>query len=71
LSSFNVKPRDFWAPWIGPHTRKEDAVLNTEYRKWHHITEQDITDPKKLPSYSEEDLLDMMNFAQVIVSLSK
>jgi hypothetical protein len=42
-----------------------------EYRKWHHITEQDITDPQNLPSYSEEDLLDMMNFAQVIVSLSK
>ena len=46
-------------------------MLNTEYRKCHHITEQDITDPQNLPSYSEEDLLDMMNFAQVIVSLSK
>jgi hypothetical protein len=44
-------------------------VLNTEYRKCHHITGQDITDPQK--STKEEDLLAMMNFVQVIVSLRK
>ncbi|CAB4004299.1 Hypothetical predicted protein [Paramuricea clavata] len=33
-----------------------------EYRKCHHITAQNITDPQK--STKEEDLLDMMNFVQ-------
>ncbi|KAL1261244.1 hypothetical protein QQF64_006509 [Cirrhinus molitorella] len=28
---FLVSPSyDYWAPWIGPRTRKEDTVLNTE-----------------------------------------
>jgi hypothetical protein len=40
-------------------------------KKCHHISEQDVTDPQNLPSYSEKDFLDMMNFAQVIVNLSK
>lgn len=26
---------NYWAPWIGPNTRKEDTVLNTEYAKMH------------------------------------
>jgi hypothetical protein len=43
-------------------TIKEDAVLNTEYRKCHHITGQDITDPQK--STKEEDLLAMMNLSR-------
>ncbi|KAL1277070.1 hypothetical protein QQF64_023743 [Cirrhinus molitorella] len=33
---FLVSPSyDYWAPWIGPRTRKEDTVLNTEYAKMH------------------------------------
>ena len=61
-----VKPTyHFWAPWIGTNTRANDLVFNTEYKKCHKITEQDVSDPSSLPSYSEEDLLDMMNFAQV------
>ncbi|XP_048854193.1 uncharacterized protein LOC125721990 isoform X2 [Brienomyrus brachyistius] len=29
-----VKPNyEFWAPWIGPMTRKSDKVLNTEHEK--------------------------------------
>ena len=61
-----VKPTyQFWAPWIGTNTRANDLVSNTEYKKCHKITEQDVSDPSSLPSYSEEDLLDMMNFAQV------
>ncbi|XP_076843551.1 uncharacterized protein LOC143488617 isoform X2 [Brachyhypopomus gauderio] len=26
----------YWAPWIGPHTRKCNDVLNTEWEKVHH-----------------------------------
>ncbi|XP_058614543.1 uncharacterized protein LOC131529049 [Onychostoma macrolepis] len=33
---FLVSPSyNYWAPWIGPNTRKEDTVLNTEYAKMH------------------------------------
>ncbi|XP_052407904.1 uncharacterized protein LOC127953050 [Carassius gibelio] len=33
---FVVKPTfGFWAPWIGPETRKSDLVLNTEWEKVH------------------------------------
>ncbi|KAK7143946.1 hypothetical protein R3I93_014952 [Phoxinus phoxinus] len=29
---FLVSPSyHYWAPWIGPNTRREDTVLNTEY----------------------------------------
>ena len=66
LGNFMLKPTyHFWAQWIGTNTRVNDLVFNTEYRKCHKITEQDISDPSNLLSYSEEDLLDMMNFAQV------
>ena len=62
---------DFWAPWIGPRTRRNDVVFNTEYRKCHQITLQDVSDTSNLPGYSEEDLLDMMNFAQVVLHRKK
>ena len=66
LGSFMVKPTyHFWAPWIGHRTRMDELVFNTEYRKCHKITEHEVSDPSHLPKYSEEDLLDMMNFAQV------
>ena len=55
----------FWARWIGTNTRVNNLVFNTEYRKCYKITEQDVSDPSRLPSYSEQDLLDMMNFVQV------
>ncbi|XP_016407530.1 uncharacterized protein LOC107739835 [Sinocyclocheilus rhinocerous] len=33
---FLVSPSyNYWAPWIGPNTRKEDTVLNTEYAMMH------------------------------------
>ncbi len=33
---FIVQPSyNFWAPWIGIHTRSSDMVLNTEYAKLH------------------------------------
>ncbi|KAG1958031.1 hypothetical protein F2P79_006441 [Pimephales promelas] len=33
---FLVSPSyHYWAPWIGPNTRREDIVLNTEYAKMH------------------------------------
>ncbi|XP_028417462.1 uncharacterized protein LOC114541858 [Dendronephthya gigantea] len=68
-SSFQVKANyQFWAPWIGPHTRKGDSAYNTEYRKCHRIPESDqVLEDMNLTTYSEEDLLDMMNFAQVHV----
>ncbi len=57
---------EFWAPWIGVNTRKGDSVYNTEYRKCHKIPETDQSLEQLIsPTYSEEDLLDMMNFAQV------
>lgn len=35
-NKFIVKPNfGFWAPWIGPETRKSDLVLNTEWEKVH------------------------------------
>ncbi|XP_067285677.1 uncharacterized protein [Pseudorasbora parva] len=49
---FLVSPSyHYWAPWIGPNTRREDTVLNTEYAKMHaprpatedaelHVTEE-------------------------------
>ena len=55
----------FWAPWIGPKTRADDLVFNSEYRKCHMIQENDEDELLNHPNYSEEDLLDMMNFSQV------
>jgi hypothetical protein len=56
----------FWAPWIGMKTRKGDSVYNTEYRKCHKIPDTNQSLEQLIsPNYSEEDLLDMMNFAQV------
>ncbi|XP_049337255.1 uncharacterized protein LOC103031382 [Astyanax mexicanus] len=38
---FAVHPTfSYWAPWIGPHTRKTDDVLNTEWEKVHHSAKQ-------------------------------
>ena len=71
LGDFNVKASyDFWAPWIGPQTRSNNVVFNTEYRKCHQITLQDVSDTSSLPCYSEEDRIDMMNFAQVELKLN-
>ncbi|KAF1381189.1 hypothetical protein PFLUV_G00150970 [Perca fluviatilis] len=53
---FIVRPNYHnWAPWIGPHTRSGNVVLNTEYRKVHsphspaeqlelNVTEDRLTD---------------------------
>ncbi|XP_065150497.1 HMG domain-containing protein 3-like [Paramisgurnus dabryanus] len=52
---FVVKPTfGFWAPWIGPETRKSDVVLNTEWEKVHRPAktkeqaELDITEDRLL-----------------------
>lgn len=38
---FAVKPSYHrWAPWIGPHTRSSNFVLNTEYEKVHSARPQ-------------------------------
>ncbi len=46
---FIVKPNfGFWAPWIGPETRKPDLVLNTEWEKVHR--------PAKIKEQAELDI---------------
>jgi hypothetical protein len=66
LEQFKVKASyHFWAPWIGPKTRVDDLVFNSEYRKCHMIQEKDEDELLNHPNYSDEDLLNMMNFAQV------
>ena len=72
---YTVKPSySFWAPWIGPDCRS-GLVYNTEHRKCHRTSPQDLgtdtsdeTDKKQATlqtTPSEEDLLEMMHFAQV------
>ncbi|KAM9752062.1 uncharacterized protein ACNS7B_008700 isoform 2-T3 [Menidia menidia] len=42
---FIVRPSyKFWAPWIGPHTRRGSVVLNTEDRKIHspHSAKEEV-----------------------------
>ncbi|KAI7811673.1 hypothetical protein IRJ41_011056 [Triplophysa rosa] len=34
----------FWAPWIGRHTRKSNQFLNTEFEKFHQPKEAEICD---------------------------
>ena len=72
---YTVKPSySFWAPWIGLYCRS-GPVYNTEHRKCHRNSPQDLgtdtsheTDEKQATlqkTPSEEDLLEMMHFAQV------
>ncbi|XP_057212890.1 uncharacterized protein LOC130568197 isoform X2 [Triplophysa rosa] len=42
---FTVHPNyQFWAPWIGRHTRKSNQCLNTEFEKIHQPKEAEICD---------------------------
>ena len=77
-NSFSVKPSySFWAPWIGRYTRRSSIAFNTEYRKCvgggsasheganlkkHDVQEEESEGDPKL---SEEDLVEMMDFADV------
>lgn len=56
---FAIKPTyHHWAPWIGPHTRKSNKVLNTEHEKIHSTrhpkeqTEIDVTEDRLLDEVS-------------------
>ena len=73
---YTVKPSySFWAPWIGPNCRRSGLVYNTEHRKCHRSALHDLgTDTSDeieekqaalQTTPSEEDLLEMMHFAQV------
>ena len=67
---FSVKPSyTFWAPWIGPHTRRSSFLYNTEYRKCTNLSngdgEQDEVSMSQPQSLSEEDIVEMMYFSQV------
>ena len=67
---FNVKASyDFWAPRIGPKSQAHGLVYNTEYRKYHRTLEDNRITQEVLGehTYSEEDQLDMMNFAHVSI----
>ena len=70
---FTVKPSyTFWAPWIGRLSRRGNMVINTEHRKCNRIptgtqAEKEIGDGDTIVenNLSEEELIEMMHFAQV------
>ena len=76
-SPFCITPSyTFWAPWIGPFTRRR-TVYNTEYRKCAvHSCESQVdsieneeasenTESGKDHKLSEDDLVEMMEFTDV------
>ena len=74
-----VKPSySFWAPWIGPKGRISCMAYNTEHRKCHCTSPKDLgadtndkSDDEQIAlqtTPSEEDLVEMMHFAQVAQS---
>ncbi len=71
---YTVQPSyTFWAPWIGRHTRIGDVVFNTEHRKCSRLSsgtgdvdnEIDAKEDLLQSAVSEEELVEMMQFAQV------
>ena len=71
---YTVKPSyTFWAPWIGCQSRRGPVVFNSEHRKCTRIssdtTEKENGEAEVEKGISEEELIEMMHFAQVMTSV--
>ena len=71
---YTVKPSyTFWAPWIGCQSRRGPVVFNSEHRKCTRIssdtTEKEDGEAEVEKGISEEELIEMMHFAQVMTSV--
>ncbi|CAH3166028.1 unnamed protein product [Porites lobata] len=69
---YTVNPSyTFWAPWIRCQSRRGPVVFNSEHRKCTRIssdtTEEEDGEVEK--GISEEELIEMMHFAQVMTSV--
>lgn len=73
---YKVQPSyTFWAPWIGHRSRNGNVVYNTEHRKCNRIPPEDVDSDDAEQNIvqnapSEEELVEMMHFAQVIHTIS-
>ncbi|XP_041855553.1 uncharacterized protein LOC121649073 [Melanotaenia boesemani] len=50
-----------WAPWIGPHTRASNSLLNTEYQKGRGSKRVNVTDQAEMDICEDRLINEIMN----------